>query len=204
VYAVELPGHHVAAEREPFAPNVRVVEQVVAQVVTELDQRGLTRVMLWGHSSGTALAVATARELHERGIEVARLFLAAQLPRDAVGRRAEADQLAGRTYAELSKLDAQRAEHIGAAYRHDCVAVHRYFAELLDAPVAQLPVPVTAVVAADDPSTPEFPHRHADWRLLAEHVDAVELTDGGHYFLPIRPGEAAAEVLRAAGILASR
>jgi amino acid adenylation domain-containing protein len=204
VYAVELPGHHVAAEREPFAPNVRVVGQVVAQVVTELDQRGLTRVMLWGHSSGTALAVATARELHERGIEVTRLFLAAQLPRDAVGRRAEADQLAGRTYAELSKLDAQRAEHIGAAYRHDCVAVHRYFAELLDAPVAQLPVPVTAVVAADDPSTPEFPHRHADWRLLAEHVDAVELTDGGHYFLPIRPGEAAAEVLRAAGILASR
>jgi hypothetical protein len=40
--------------------------------------------------------------------------------------------------------------------------VHRYFAELLDAPVAQLPVLVTAVVAADDPSTPEFPHRHAD------------------------------------------
>jgi hypothetical protein len=39
---------------------------------------------------------------------------------------------------------------------------------------------------------------------VAEHVDDVELTDHGHYFLPIRPGEAAAEVLRAAGILVSR
>ena len=32
VYAVELPGHDVAAEREPFAPMAQVVEQVVAEI----------------------------------------------------------------------------------------------------------------------------------------------------------------------------
>src|SRR6185503_9380959 len=32
VYAVELPGHDLAAEREPFAPLADVVEQVVAEV----------------------------------------------------------------------------------------------------------------------------------------------------------------------------
>jgi surfactin synthase thioesterase subunit len=32
VYAVELPGHDVTAESEPFAPMERVVEQVVAEI----------------------------------------------------------------------------------------------------------------------------------------------------------------------------
>ena len=166
VFAVELPGHDLAAEREPFATIGEVVARVVAELDTELGRRGLTRVMLWGHSAGTALAVAAARALHERGVEVARLFLAAQLPRDAAGRRAEADRLLGqrgrgdrrgarRDAATPSSLDAQRAEHIGAAYRHDCVAAHRYFADLLDAAPAPLPVPVTVVIAADDPSTAE-------------------------------------------------
>ena len=61
VYAVELPGHDLAAESEPFAP----IEQVVEQVVAEIVRRGLAGVLLWGHSSGTALAVATA--LRARG-----------------------------------------------------------------------------------------------------------------------------------------
>lgn len=59
VYAVELPGHDVAATRESFAPLVQVVDRVVA----EINRRGLTAVMLWGHSSGAALAIETARRL---------------------------------------------------------------------------------------------------------------------------------------------
>jgi hypothetical protein len=103
-------------------------------------------VLLWGHSAGTALAVATARALHERGIEVARLFLAAQLPRDARERRAAADRLLAQGDAEIAaglagygEFAPQQAEHVGAAYRHDCVAAHRYFADLIDAAPAPLP-----------------------------------------------------------------
>ena len=44
VYAVELPGHDLAAESEPFASMARVVGQVVA----EITRRGLTRVLLRG------------------------------------------------------------------------------------------------------------------------------------------------------------
>src|SRR5205823_2057198 len=44
VYAVELPGHDLAAEDEPFAS----MDQVVAQVAAEITGRGLSRVMLWG------------------------------------------------------------------------------------------------------------------------------------------------------------
>ena len=37
--------------------------QVVSQVADEITGRGLRRVLLWGHSSGTAFALATASEL---------------------------------------------------------------------------------------------------------------------------------------------
>jgi amino acid adenylation domain-containing protein len=212
VYAVELPGHDLAAEREPFAALADVVEQVVA----EITQRGLDRVLLWGHSAGAAFAVETARKLEERGVEVERVFLGAQLLGNAADRRAVISELTGRSngeiaaglssdsgYTELGELDAQRAEHVGAAFRHDCVSAHRYLADALDnPPAARLSAPVTVVVAADDPVTAASPSRHLDWRLLAERVDVHELADGGHYFLRTRPTEAAQAVRRAAERLA--
>ena len=84
------------------------------------------------------------------------------------------------------------------------MSAHRYFADVLDAPPAvKLSAPVTVVVATDDPYTAEFAHRHGDWHLLAEHVDAYEIPDGGHYFLRTRPTEAAQAVLRTTELLAS-
>jgi amino acid adenylation domain-containing protein len=212
VYAVELPGHDLAAEREPFAPLAQVVEQVVA----EITQRSLDPVLLWGHSAGAALALETARQLERRGVDVERVFLGAQLPGSATDRRATITELTRRGsgeiaaglsadsgYTELGELDAQRAEHIGAAFRHDCVSAHRYLADALDNPPPEkLSAPVTVVVAADDPVTAEFPSRHRDWRLLADRVDLHELADGGHYFLRTRPTEAAQPVRRAAALLA--
>jgi len=84
------------------------------------------------------------------------------------------------------------------------VAAHRYFADALDTPPAvKLSAPVTVVVAADDPSTAEYPRQHRDWQLLAEHVDLHELADGGHYFLRTRSTEAAQAALRGVESLAS-
>ncbi|MFF3465073.1 amino acid adenylation domain-containing protein [Streptomyces sp. NPDC002619] len=213
VYAVDLPGHDLAAHNEPFAPLAQVVEQVVAEITA----RGLTRVMLWGHSSGAAPALATARALQERGVDVPRVYVAAQLPGTAAGRRAALADLTARGnaeiaarltedsgYTELGELDAQHAEHIGAAYRHDCVCAHRYFAEALEAPPElKLAAPLTVVVAADDPSTAGYADQHRDWQLFAEHVDLHELADGGHYFLRTRPADAARVVLTTAAPLAS-
>jgi surfactin synthase thioesterase subunit len=209
VLAVELPGHDLAADREPFAPMARIVEQVVA----EITGRGLTRVALWGHSAGAAFAIEAARKLVERGVYVQRVFLGAQLPGTATERRAAVTELTARADDEIaaglrasggfSELDAKHAEHVGAAYRHDSTSAHRYFADALDAPYTErLSVPVSVVVAADDPKTTEYPHRYREWELLAEHVDLHELADGGHYFLRTRPAEAARAVLRGADLLA--
>ena len=72
------------------------------------------------------------------------------------------------------------------------------------APAGRLTTPVTAVVAADDPNTADFPRRHGEWELLAEQVDPVQLAEGGHYFLRTRPAAAAEVVLRGADLLTSR
>ncbi|MEU6368647.1 amino acid adenylation domain-containing protein [Streptomyces sp. NPDC046931] len=213
VYAVDLPGHDLAARNEPFVPITRVVEQVSA----EITGRGLTRVMLWGHSSGAAPALETARRLLEAGADVPRLFLGAQLPGTAADRRSAIAELTERSnaeiaarltadsgYTELGELNAQHAEHVGAAYRHDCVSAHRYFAEVLESPpTVKLSAPVTVVLAADDPYTSGPPDRHRDWQLLVERVDLHELADGGHYFPRTRPAEAARAVLGAAELLTS-
>ncbi|RZB16879.1 non-ribosomal peptide synthetase [Streptomyces sp. F001] len=213
VYAVDLPGHDLAARGEPFA----TIEQVAQQVAAEITEQGLTRVMIWGHSSGAAPAVATARKLQELGVDVPRVFLAAQLLGTAADRRAELAELTRRSnaeiaarltgdsgYTELAELNAEHAEHVGAAYRHDCGSAHRYFADALETPSpVKLSAPVTVVVAADDPNTAGFADRHRDWQLLADHVDLHELADGGHYFLRTRPVEAARAVLGATEPLAS-
>ncbi|MBJ7902231.1 amino acid adenylation domain-containing protein [Streptomyces sp. DSM 110735] len=212
VLAVDLPGHDLAAHQEPFAP----IPEVARRVADEITARGLTRVMLWGHSSGTAPAVETARLLQERGVEVTRLFLAAQLPGTLAERRAAIAELDDRDdseiaarlaseggYTELAELDAPHAGRVGAAYRHDCLCAHRYFRDALENPPrAKLTAPVTVVVAADDPYTAGHADAHRDWLFLAERVDLHELPDGGHYFTRLRPDEAAKAVLAAMAPLA--
>jgi amino acid adenylation domain-containing protein len=213
VLAVDLPGHDLAAHQEPFAS----IEQVAERVADEIGARGLTRVMLWGHSSGAAPAIETARRLQERGVEVTRVFVGAQLLGTAADRRAAVDELtslsdteiaarlaADSGYTELAELNARHAEHIGAVYRHDCVSAHRYFCAALDNPPrAKLTAPVTVVVAADDPHTTGHTEHHRDWLLVADQVELHELADGGHYFPRTRPAEAAQAVLRATAPMAT-
>ena len=96
---------------------------------------------------------------------VQRVFLGAQLLGAAADRRAAVTEIGGRSnadivtdlsadsgYTELGELDAERAEHVGAAYRNDYVSANRYLAEVLENPLLErLSAPVTVVVAADDP-----------------------------------------------------
>jgi amino acid adenylation domain-containing protein len=212
VHAVELPGHDVAARDEPFAPMARVVERVAAEIAS-LEPAG---VLLWGHSTGSALALETARELVERGVHVERVFVGAQLLGDAAERREAVAALERRSdaeiaawlsgrggYAELGDLDAQRAEHVGAAYRHDVLSAHGWFVDALEARrAAKLTAPLTVVAAADDPATAGLRDRYRDWRRVAERVEPHELAGGGHYFLRTRPTEAAQAVWRATRRLA--
>jgi amino acid adenylation domain-containing protein len=220
VYAVELPGHDLDSaggglepRREPFAP----IAELADLVATEIHRRSLTGVQLWGQSAGAALALATAIALARRGVHIERVFVGSQLIGDPSSRRAAvADLLAsdnaaildrlGREggSADLAALDANRAEQLAEAYRHDGVAACRYFLVALQRPRAtRVSAPVSVVVAADDPATAGFASRYREWLVLAEQVELYTLSDGGHHFPRTRPAETAKAVLRAAAHLAA-
>jgi surfactin synthase thioesterase subunit len=210
IYAVERPSHDVTAPGGPLASIAQVAEQVVA----EIKLRGLTSILLWGHSTGAAFAVETARRLQEQGVRVEHLFLAAALLEDADAQRATITELTARPDAEivatlsttgdasaLGQLDAPGVTAVAAAFRHDFASAHRFLAEAMDSPPSvKLSAPTTVIVAADDPSAAEFPSRHKEWLLLAEHVDLLQLPDGGHYFMLTRPYAAAEAVLAASNL----
>ncbi|MCP3937647.1 MAG: amino acid adenylation domain-containing protein [Actinomycetia bacterium] len=207
VYAVELPGHDPTIGGEPFAPLPDIVERVVAEVV----ELAPTSVAIWGHSSGTAFAVDTARTLEARGVSVSKVFLAAQLPGDLAGRQAHVAKLRGQSDTEIAQhlmsdrsdfeiadLDASHTEQIGAAYRHDCLAAHEFFIAAAKSPPARyLSAPVVAIVADDDPATDGWRERYLEWRMLVDNIEVVALSDGGHFLLRTRPEEVAAVVERA-------
>jgi amino acid adenylation domain-containing protein len=203
VYGVEPPGHDPSAT-EKFAPLGRIVDRVAAEITA----KGLTSVLLWGHSSGTAFAVAAEQELARRGVAVELVVLSSQQLGDPTTRRNGIVELSGRSDAalvdrlretglhpELDQLDTEGAQRVAAAYRHDCVEAHRYLADAATGGV-RITAPVLVVRAADDPSTADETRRR-DWELLAGVVQTRELDGGGHHFLRSRPHEAAAVVLDA-------
>ena len=101
-----------ATTSPPPANRSRRWPSVVEQVVAEITALGLKEVLLWGHSSGTALAVETARRLQDRGVEVQRVFLAAQLLGDAADRRVSITELTARSNADIvTDLSADRRLH---------------------------------------------------------------------------------------------
>ncbi|NXY97490.1 amino acid adenylation domain-containing protein [Streptomyces sp. BR123] len=207
VHAVELPGHDPAATgAEPLAP----LSEVAVQVADDIRRQGMSGVLLWGHSSGAALAVAVARLLEEAGTPARHLFIGAQLLGSATERRSAAAELEQQSDAVIAARltaggsggtpapGARQAERTAAAYRHDCVSAHHYFADLVQSPPAdRLATAVTVVVAADDPYTAGAALRHRDWGVLARRVELYELTDGGHHFPRTRPLETAKAVLHA-------
>ncbi|MFK0048620.1 amino acid adenylation domain-containing protein [Streptomyces sp. NPDC090741] len=205
VHGVELPGHDLTVESEPFAS----LEQVAKAVASEIGRRAVGPVLLLGHSSGAALAVLTARLLEERGHELRAVLIGGQLvgtPEDRRRFSAEiktmapleiAARLSGDSgYTELSGTDTSRAALVGAAYRHDVLEANTFFADAVEhAPATLVAAPLTLVVAADDPATQGHEGGIEAWRRIARSVQVRELPDGGHHFFRTRPAQTAAVVL---------
>ncbi|MFF9481593.1 amino acid adenylation domain-containing protein [Streptomyces sp. NPDC014733] len=117
-HAVELPGHD-PADRTPLAPLERVAEATA----DEIARRGLTGVVLWGHSAGAALAVATARLLQDRATPARHVFIGARLLAEAAeattapGDTAEGHTAPGTTEGAGATGDGRTAPG-GAEERH--------------------------------------------------------------------------------------
>lgn len=199
VYGVEPPG------RDGVTAALSVPE-LAERVAAELADLAPGPLTLWGHSMGVAVALETARLLVSRGHDVRGVYLGAQLPGTAAARRDQAAEVrtltdrqvldtlileTGKT--ELAALRGTQRQLLAEAYRHDVAAACRYLADALEAGQPRLDVPVTVVLAADDPELgrhlPEDDRDTdaAEWTGLVGEVRMVELADGGHYFPAARP-----------------
>jgi amino acid adenylation domain-containing protein len=210
VYGVELPGHDLTGNPEPFAGVPEVARQVAAELL-----RHDTPVMLWGHCAGAAHALQTARLLEEAGRPAHRVFLAAmllgteeELDRESAEVTAAGNQqiterlLSDSAFVQLDDLQPERSELVGSAYRHDVRSTNDYLRELWHTAVAdRLGTTLDVVVAADDPSTAGHRTRHRDWNLVAADVRLHELARGGHYFARTRAVEVAGLVTSASADL---
>lgn len=209
VLGAELPGHDFAAEDEPLEE----LTALAARARDEILARVTTPVLLWGHSSGAATALETARLLQEAGRPAARVFLGGRLLPGADALRAELaevagadrDELLGRlradnAYVELDAYSPERAAAVDRAYRHDTATANRHLLRVLDAPAAhRIEAPVEVVLARDDAWTAGGPDAYRAWRAVGDRVTLHELEEGGHYFTGTRPAETADVVRRTTG-----
>ena len=109
VYAVELPGHDLAAEQRAVrADGAQVVEQVVGgDRPPRADRRPAVGPLL-GHGPGRGDGPRISRSA---GCEVRRVFLGAQLLGDAAGRRAAIAELSGLTDTDIAAGSRGRRLH---------------------------------------------------------------------------------------------
>ncbi len=204
VHGVELPGHDLTAETEPFVS----LEQAAKNVASEIGRCAVGPILLWGHSSGAALAVVTARLLEQTGQDLRAVLIGGQLVGAPDARRRFSAELEALTplevaarlggdhgYAELAGTDTTRAALVGAAYRHDVLEANTFFADVVENPSAALiEAPLTLVTAADDPATQGHEDDLHAWRGIARTVQVRELPEGGHHFFRTRPAQTAAVV----------
>ncbi|WP_256914744.1 non-ribosomal peptide synthetase [Streptomyces hilarionis] len=204
VHGVELPGHDLTAETEPFVS----LERAAKEVASEIGRCAAGPVLLWGHSSGAALAVTTARLLEQTGHDVRAVLIGGQLVGSPDVRRGHSAEIEALTplevaarlsgdggYADLAGTDTTRAALVGAAYRHDVLEANAFFADAAENPPAVLlEAPLTLVTAADDPATRGHEGALPAWRRIARTVELRELPDGGHHFFRTRPAQTAAVV----------
>ncbi|MEV7522654.1 amino acid adenylation domain-containing protein [Streptomyces sp. NPDC091371] len=209
VLGAELPGHDFAAEDEPLED----VAVLAARARDEILARVATPVLLWGHCSGAALALETARLLQEAGRPADRVFIGGQLLHGAQALRAEAAEVravgrevllgrlrADNAYVELDAFTPERAAAVDRAYRHDVITANGHLLRILDAPAAyRIDAPVEVVVARDDAWTAGAETAYQAWRAVSDRVALHELEEGGHYFAGTRAAETADVVRRTTG-----
>ncbi|MGI8306012.1 amino acid adenylation domain-containing protein [Saccharopolyspora hattusasensis] len=207
VLGVEPPGHDLGAEPAELA----TVDAIAEAVRTELRDHRRAPLLVWGHSTGAAPALALARLLEDEGAPAHHVFLGAIRPATEDQLRAEDNRvtvlgdrelvtamLEDSGYIEVDGLKPERARVVGAAYRHDVRSAGEFFRGALRSPLAhRVGTPVELVVAADDPHTSEAARHLPAWAGLTRRLSLRELAEGGHYFPGSRATEVAGVVLGA-------
>ena len=206
VYTVELPGHDFINTSQSHFKDVLEVAQLV---FTEVLHQIKGPVLLWGHCSGSAFALETARLLTIANVDVKHLFIGSKLLHDERRLLYEIELIKTKTdrqlvdwmindsgYAELNQLKQPELAAIAAAFRYDSCVSKRYFANALSHKWAdKCTIPLTVVIAKDDMLTREYQDCYKNWSIFSDSIHLKEIVDGGHYFCRTRPAQVANIIL---------
>ncbi|MEU2222175.1 amino acid adenylation domain-containing protein [Streptomyces sp. NPDC018347] len=196
VLAAELPGHDPARPAERFLPLDELTERLAEEIETTV--RG--PVLVYGHSVGSAAAVALARRLEAGGRAVLGVVVAGNFPSARLPGRAAAwaqrvlpleRWASSRHYRDilrttggiLDDMDDTATETALRAMRHDSAEARAWYARELAAPRASLTAPILCVVGEADHSTELYQERYREWGAFADRVELATLPKAGHYFL---------------------
>lgn len=204
VYGLALPGHELGRPDEERQPLEEVAQAAADEIASTVDGP----VAVYGHCSGSALAVELARALEATGRRVEHVYLAAGFPNT---------RLPGRLFSKLSldrftgdrrfqtffrtmggfgdELTQDEIQLIVANLRHDSRAAEEYFTRTMQAPERhRLAAPITCIVGDRDPLTRYYNERFREWEAYTDRVSLCVLDRAGHYFLRHR-AQAVAEVI---------
>ncbi|MFF4244890.1 amino acid adenylation domain-containing protein [Streptomyces sp. NPDC001822] len=194
--AVELPGHDPARPAEEFLP----LEELAERLAREIEETVTGPVLVYGHSVGSAAAVALARRLEAGGREVLGVVVAGNFPSARLPGRVAAwanrvlpleRWASNRHYRDALRttggihddMDETATETALRAMRHDSAEARAWYARELAAPRSRLTAPVLCVVGEADHSTEHYQERFREWGFLADRVELATIPRAGHYFL---------------------
>lgn len=197
VAAVELPGHDPASRGEALVDVVGVARLIVAAIARKCEA---APIFLWGHCVGAAIAVEVAIQLQHLGHPLAGVFVGGKMLPEVESIRESINQIcalddeglvsalaADTEYNSVISADGDVFAHTGKLLRHDAISAHQYFLDRTsDMGTPILTVPITVVVADDDPYTTEAAQKFRRWELFSSEVKLERVADGGHYFCRTR------------------
>ncbi|GAA2496716.1 amino acid adenylation domain-containing protein [Streptomyces gobitricini] len=196
VLGVELPAR-TAADTRPQVPVERLAADLAGEVAATVDGP----VTVLGHCAGSATGLLLVPELRRLGVDVQRLLVVSKILRSTdsadhtsnevlgMSEQAILDWLVDNTgLDEVRTLSARERADLASSFRYDTVEATRGFRQALkELANAPLDLPVTVVVATDDPLTGGRAEAADTWRELGRDVRTVVTGHGGHYLNVTRP-----------------
>ncbi|MFE7750951.1 amino acid adenylation domain-containing protein [Streptomyces sp. NPDC057428] len=194
--AAELPGHDPARPAEEFV----TLDELTERLAEEIDATVTGPVVVYGHSVGSAAAVALARRLEAGGRGVLGVVVAGNFPSAPLPGRAAAwanrilpleRWASNRHYRDvlrttggiLDDMDEAATETALRAMRHDSSEARAWYARELAEPHAALRAPILCAVGEADHSTELYQERYREWEAFSHRVELVTIEKAGHYFL---------------------
>ncbi|MET8078098.1 amino acid adenylation domain-containing protein [Streptomyces sp. NPDC005303] len=185
LWAAGLPGH------EGDDRDFLEFGAAVSRLADEIQERVTGALVVYGHCAGASLAVAVARELEAREVDLRAVHVGASLTDpEAEANLARVNDSSGEEFYTYIKaiggfdgaLDEADRHQVLAAVRHDMAGATRFQAAAHRTPEPRLRAPLYCVLGTADPVTPDPERGYRGWSVFADTVRLELVEGGGHYF----------------------